>query len=90
MRCVGASFSYIRQHPRELSRQPEQDRRDAISAAYDRLILSYLRRFDPITANGDWHLRLAWIPDGQPEVVYDIDYRSGRPSIVLTRFLTSA
>ncbi len=49
------------------SRQPDQDPLDAISAAYDRLILSYLRRFDPIIADGDWHLRLAWILDGQPE-----------------------
>ncbi len=47
--------------------QPEQDPLDQISAAYDRLILSYLRRFDPVTAKGDWHLRLAWILDGQPE-----------------------
>ena len=58
----------------EPSRQPEQDRLDAISSAYDQLILSYLRRFDPITAKGDWHLRLAWIPDGQPEVIYDLDH----------------
>ena len=64
----------------EPSRQPEQDMLDEISNAYDRLILGYLRRFDPVTAQGDWHLRLAWIPDGQPEVVYDIDYRSGQPS----------
>ena len=49
------------------SRQPDQDKLDAISAAYDRLILSYLRRFDPVTAKGDWHLRLIWNPDGQPE-----------------------
>ncbi len=74
----------------EPSCQPDQDPLDAISAACDSLILGYTRRFDPITAKGDWHLRLAWIPDGQPEVVYDIDYRSGQPSIVLTRFLTSA
>ncbi len=26
----------------------------------------------------------------RPEVVYDLDFRSGQPSIVLTRFLTSA
>ncbi len=72
------------------SERSNQDRLDAISAAYDRLILSYLRRFDPVTAKGDWHLGLIWTADDTPEVVYDIDYRSGQPSIVLTRFLTSA
>ena len=72
------------------SERSNQDRLDAISAAYDRLILGYTRRVGPIKADGDWHLRLLWNPDGQPEVVYDIAYRSGQPSIVLTRFLTSA
>ncbi len=68
------------QHRMEPSQHPQKDKLDEISSAYDQLILSYLRRFDPITAKGDWHLRLAWIPDGQPEVLYDIDYRSGQPS----------
>ena len=72
------------------SHQPDPDPLDAISAAYDQLILGYTRKVRIITADGDWHLRLAWIPDGQPEVVYDLDFRSGEPSIVLTRFLTSA
>ena len=74
----------------EPSRKPEQDKLDEISSAYDQLILSYLRRFDPVTAAGDWHLRLIWTADDTPEVVYDIECRSGQPSIVLTRFLESA
>jgi len=63
---------------------------DKISNAYDRLISSYLRRFDPITAPGGWHLRLEWLPSEKPEVVYDIDYREGKATIILTRFLESA
>ena len=50
---------------------------DKISNAYDRLISSYLRRFDSIMAPGDWHLRLEWLPGWKPEVVYDIEYRDG-------------
>ncbi len=65
----------------EPTRQPEQDPLDAISAAYDRLILSYLRRFDPITAKGDWHLRLAWIPDGQPELFATSPTAQGSPAL---------
>ena len=72
------------------SERSNQDPLDEISSAYDRLILSYLRRFDPVTAKGDWHLRLVWTADDTPEVVYDIHRRSGQPTIVLTRFLTSA
>ena len=45
---------------------------------------------DPITAPGDWHLRLEWLPCGKPEVVYDIDYKEGTANIILTRFLESA
>ena len=63
---------------------------DKISNAYDRLISSYLRRFTPITAPGDWHLRLEWLPCGKPEVVYDIKYMKGTANIILTRFLESA
>ena len=63
---------------------------DKISNAYDQLIPSYLRRFDPITAPGDWHLRLEWLPCGKPEVVYDIDHKEGTATIILTRFLESA
>jgi len=63
---------------------------DKISNAYDRLISSYLRRFTPITAPGDWHLRLEWLPCGKPEVIYDIKYMKGTANIILTRFLESA
>ena len=66
------------------SERSNQDPLDASSAAYDSLILGYTRKVEPITAAGDWHLRLLWNPDSLPKVVYDIDCRSGQPSIVLT------
>jgi len=63
---------------------------DDISEAYDRLLKTYSAKFQPITANQDWHLQLTWIPDGKPEVIYSLDFRKGKLKIVLVRFLESA
>ena len=63
---------------------------DKISKAYDQLLASYYPRAEPITEANDWHLRLVWIPDGKPEVIYSINYRHCKLSIILVRFLESA
>ena len=63
---------------------------DALSAAYDRLLASHYPRFNPVAAPGDWHLRLEWLSDDAPEVIYDLDYQDGTATITLTRFLKSA
>ena len=63
---------------------------DKFSKAYDQLLASYYPKVEPITEAGDWHLLLVWIPDGKPEVIYSIDFRNGKLSIILVRFLESA
>jgi len=62
----------------------------ALSETFDRFLATHFPKFDPIDQPEDWHLRLLWLPDGKPETVYDLDYRDGKLSIVLTRFLESA
>jgi len=63
---------------------------DKISKAYDQFLASYYPKAKPITEANDWHLRLVWIPDGKPEVIYSINYRNSKLSIILVRFLESA
>ena len=63
---------------------------DALAAAYDRLLASHYPKFSPVAAPADWHLRLEWLPDDAPEVIYDLDYRDDSATITLTRFLKSA
>jgi hypothetical protein len=68
----------------------EREKLDAVSDAYHRFLASYHPKVSPIDGEDDWHLRLEWIPDGRPEVIYDLDFRASNLSITLTRFLRSA
>ncbi len=63
---------------------------DALAAAYDRLLASHYPKFSPVSGPGNWHLRLEWLPDDAPEVIYDLDYRDGTATFTVTRFLKSA
>ena len=63
---------------------------DRISEAYTRLVGSYFPELAPLQDTSDWNLRLVWLPDSKPEVVYSISCSDGKARITLVRFLESA
>ena len=63
---------------------------DRISEAYTRLVESYFPELASLRGPSDWHLRLVWIPDGKPEVIYSVSCLGGTAHITLFRFLESA
>ena len=63
---------------------------DRISEAYTRLVESYFPELGQVQGATDWNLRLVWLPDSKPEVIYSVSHRDGQARITLVRFLESA
>ena len=63
---------------------------DSLSESYDSVLEAHFPVLDPVETPSDWHLRLVWLPDGKPEVIYSINGRSSTAQITLVRFLESA
>ena len=62
---------------------------NAISEGYDRQIAAYHTKVGSVTNERGWHLRVVWLPDGKPEVIYSISHQDCTARITLVRFLES-